>query len=105
MLEARNHQFKTYYSYHVKKLSIKQLTYNPCLIYSKEPFNVIGLQTNNTLFVKDVSFAKKEQVKLKKARFMAKEREHFTYNYNLKFNKGIIHLKNDKAKITLTQER
>jgi len=36
---------------------------------------------------------------------MAKEREHFTYNYNLKFNKGIIHLKNDKAKITLTQER
>jgi hypothetical protein len=61
------------------------------------------LQTDNTLFIKDKGFAKKEQVKLKEAKFIAKEREYLTPSHNLKFNSSIIHLKNNR--ITLTQER
>jgi hypothetical protein len=36
---------------------------------------------------------------------MAKERECFAYNYNLKFNSSIIYFKNDGSSITFTQER
>jgi hypothetical protein len=42
------------------------------------------------LFVVDTQFAKQEQLQLQKARFLAKERKRFVYNYNLKFNGGII---------------
>ena len=51
--------------------------------------------------MKDKGFAKKEQVKLKKAKFIAKEHEYLAYNYNLKFNRGIIYLKNNNSNITL----
>jgi azurin len=43
-------------------------------------------------------------VKLKKAKFIAKEREHLAYNYNFKFNSNTIYLKNNSSNITLTQE-
>jgi len=39
--EAGNHWFKTYYQYHVSKLKIEQLTYNPYLLYS--PSNGLGI--------------------------------------------------------------
>ena len=42
---------------------------------------------------------------MQKAGFLAKERERFTFTYNLKFNSGIIYLKNDGITLTLTQER
>jgi hypothetical protein len=61
------------------------------------------LQTDDTLFVRDKGFAKKEQVKLKEAKFIAKEQECLTPSYNLKFNSNIIRLENNR--ITLTQER
>jgi hypothetical protein len=79
-------------NYYFKELLIKQSTYNPYLLYSKEPFSVISLQTNNTLFVRNNYFAKKEQVKLEEAKFIAKEQKRFTLTYNLKFNSSIIHL-------------
>ncbi len=54
------------------------------------------------LFVRDDTFAKKEQLGLQKARFLAKERERLTTTHDLKFNSGIIHANN--TSITLTQE-
>jgi hypothetical protein len=59
------------------------------------------LQTDDTLFVKDDDFVKKEQVGLEKAKFMVKERERLTFTYNLKFNKGIIEI--NGITITLIQ--
>jgi hypothetical protein len=41
--EAGNHEFKTYYSHYMNELAIKQLTYNPCLLYSNRPFGIVGL--------------------------------------------------------------
>ena len=55
--EVGNHWFKTYYTYYTKELSIEQSTYDPCLLYSNEPFGVIGLQTDDTLFLTDNEFA------------------------------------------------
>jgi hypothetical protein len=106
VLEAGNHWFKTYHKHHLQELAMEQFTYNPCLFYSKEPFGVVGLQTDDTLFVGNEAFAEKEQVKLEKAKFMAKERERLTSTHDLKFNGGIIHLENDSnGCITLTKER
>jgi hypothetical protein len=55
------------------------------------------------LFLADKTFAEAEQIKLDKAKFMAKEQEQLTAEVPLKFNRGLIHLITDK--ITLTQER
>ena len=101
--EAGNHWFQTYHSHHVKELSMEQSTYDPCLLYSNEPFGIVGLQTDDILFVGDTRFAQQEQVQLEKAGFLAKEREHLTPTKHLKFNGGIIQLQDDG--ITLTQER
>jgi hypothetical protein len=57
------------------------------------------------LFVRNECFAKKEQVKLEEAKFMAKERECLAYDYDLKFNSSIIYLEKGSGSITLTQER
>jgi hypothetical protein len=101
--EAGNHWFKTYHSHHIKELSMEQSTYDPCLLYSNEPFGIVGLQTDDTLFIGDTTFAEQEQLQLQKAGFLAKERECLTPNKNIKFNGGIIQLQDDG--ITLTQER
>ena len=99
--EARNHWFKTYHSHYTNELVMEQSTYDPCLLYSNQPFGVVGLQTDDTLFVGDDDFAVKEQLGLEKAGFLAKEREQLTIDHDLKFNNGIIHV--DNARITLTQ--
>ena len=52
-----------------------QSTYDPCLLYSDKPFGIVGLQTDDTLFLADDTFAEAEQSELHKAEFMAKERE------------------------------
>jgi hypothetical protein len=88
--EAGNHWFKTYYAHHVKNLNITQSTYNPCLLYSNKPFGIVGLQTDDTLFLADKTFADTEKNELYKAKFIAKERERLTAVTPLKFNKAII---------------
>jgi hypothetical protein len=42
----------------MEKLKIKESTYDPCLLYMhKAGIGIIGLQTNDTLFVGDEEFA------------------------------------------------
>lgn len=45
-----------------KELSMEQSTYDPCLLYSNQPFGIVGLQTDDTLFVTDDHFAEQEQL-------------------------------------------
>jgi hypothetical protein len=66
------------------------LTYNPCLLYSNKPFGIVGLQTDNTLFLADKTFVNTEENKLYKAKFMAKKQERLTAVTPLKFNGAII---------------
>jgi hypothetical protein len=98
--EAGNHWFKTYHAHHVKNLNMTQSTYDPCLLYSNKPFGIVGLQTDDTLFLADKTFADTEKNELHKAKFMAKERERLTAATPLKFNGAIIQLVSDG--ITLT---
>ena len=65
--EAGNHWFKTYHTHHVKELGIEQSTYDPCLLHCKEPFGLVGLQTDDTLFLADSAFAMRESDGLAKA--------------------------------------
>ena len=102
--EAGNHWFKTYHSHHVNQLRMHQSTYDPCLLYSDKPFGIVGLQTDDTLFLADNTFAEAEQSELHKAEFMAKEREQLTADTPIKFNGGLIQLTQDGS-ITLTQKR
>jgi hypothetical protein len=88
--EAGNYWFKTYYSHYINQLYIEQSTYDPCLLQSNTPFTIIGLQTDDTLFLADNTFAEAEETKLKRAGFVAKEREQLTVNTPLKFNGGLI---------------
>ena len=44
------------------------------------------------LFLRDLDFAKEEQIQLDKARFLAKLCKQLTSTCDLKFNSGIIYL-------------
>jgi len=52
---------------------MNQSTYNPCLLYKNKSFGLVSLQTNDTLFLGNINFAKEEQINFKKAQFLAKE--------------------------------
>jgi hypothetical protein len=59
-------------------------------LYSNKLFGIVGLQTNNTLFFADKTFADTEENKLYKAKFIAKKQERLTAIIPLKFNRAII---------------
>jgi hypothetical protein len=102
--EAGNHWFNTYHRHHTEKLSMTESTFDPCLLYSHNiGFGIVGLQTDDTLFLGDNAFATAEEVKLKEAGFLAKEREKLTPTTPIKFNGGQIKL--EDGVIILTQER
>ena len=92
--EAGNHWFNTYHTHHTKELRIEQSTYDPCLLHCIEgsQFGVVGLQTDDTLFLANTSFAAAEETNLQKAQFLAKERDILTTESLLKFNGGLIQL-------------
>ena len=73
VLETGNYQFKTYYLYYVQQRHMDQSMYDPYLLQSNKPFGIVGLQTDNTLFLADETFVEVEQNKLYKVKFMAKE--------------------------------
>ena len=62
--EAGNHWFNTYHTHHIKELQMSQSTYDPCLLCTNTNtsatagFGVVGLQTDNTLFIRDDVFTK-----------------------------------------------
>jgi hypothetical protein len=101
--EAGNHWFNTYHHHHIEKLHMSQSAYDPCLLYTNNGFGVVGLQTDDTLLLADEPFAESEEMRLKEARFLAKEREKLTHSTPIKFNGG--HIRLEKDSITLTQER
>ena len=101
--EAGNHWFRTYHTYHTEQLRMEQSTYDPCLLYSTAPFGIVGLQTDDTLFIGNETFTANEEVELKKANFLAKTREQLGPSTPLKFNGGIIRLEGNS--ISLTQEK
>ena len=100
--EAGNHWFQTYHKHHRKQLQMEQSTYDPCLLHTNSNgFAVTPLQTDDTLLLADEKFAARE-MKLRKAGFLAKQREKLTKTNPIKFNGGYITMRG--VNITLTQE-
>jgi hypothetical protein len=64
-------------------------------LYSNKPFGIVGLQTDNTLFLANKTFADTKENKLYKAKFIAKEQERLIIATPLKFNRAIIQLVTD----------
>jgi Reverse transcriptase (RNA-dependent DNA polymerase) len=103
--EAGAHWFNTYHSHHIQRLHLTPSTYDPCLLYAKGTVTaIVGLQTDDTLFLADDNFAELEQKELDLAGFLAKPREKLTQDSPIKFNGGIITL-NKSGSIAITQER
>jgi hypothetical protein len=90
--EAGTHWWATYYKHHKEKLSMVTSSYDPCLLITteKETFGVIGMQTDDTLFLGSEKFTTLEDNELKKANFSAKPRNELSLNSNLIFNGCVL---------------
>lgn len=72
------------------------MIYNLCFLYTNSnSFKIIGLQTNNILILANNIFTDTEK---KKLIFRTKDKETFTVDYLIKFNRGLI-IFNNKKKI------
>ena len=104
--KAGNHWFNTYHFHHCEKLSMTQSIYNPCLLYTENSsstrFGIVGLQTDDILFLSDRMLAIKEEEQLYKANLLAQEREKLDIK-TIKFNGGYI--TQESNVIHLMQER
>ena len=60
------------------------------IIVKKEVFRVVGMQTDNTLFLRLKEFATLKDKELKKAKLTIKLREELSLKNNLIFNRCIL---------------
>ncbi|KAI1003692.1 hypothetical protein K3495_g4515 [Podosphaera aphanis] len=83
-----------------------QSTFDSCLLRCHKAglLGILGLQIDDTLFLANDRFANDEQIKLKEAKFPAKERHKLTEDQPLNFNGCTISLDADKNILRLTQE-
>ena len=65
------------------------------MLYKNKLFKIVGLQTDNILFIENAEFADKKQNNLKKAQFLAKNQNQLTFDKFIKFNKGLIYTDTD----------
>jgi hypothetical protein len=80
---------------------MEQSTYNPCLLYTlTNSLGIVGLQTDDTLFLADKTFADAEEAKLQDAKFMAKPCKQLTKQTPIKFNRGLITQEGNLIKLT-----
>lgn len=102
--EAGTHWYRTYHKHHRKKLSMVTSTYDPCLLICSKPsvVGILGLQTDDTLFLGDEESAKLEESELQKAKLIVKQSEKLSENNPLIFNG--CKLTSDGKVITLTQK-
>jgi hypothetical protein len=103
--EAGTHWWATYYKHHKEKLSMTTSSYDPCLLITttKGIFGVVGMQTDDTLFLGSEKFATLEEEELKKAQFSAKPRDELSCTTNLIFNGCVLTQDSDNT-MTLCQK-
>jgi hypothetical protein len=87
--EAGAHWYGTYEKHHRIKLGMGQSTFDPCLMVTQDPqgpFGIVGLQTDDTLFIGDPQFMDLENRELKAAGLIAKPAQTLTPETPLAFN-------------------
>lgn len=98
--KAGTHWFRTYHKHHIEKLNLTISTYDLCLLYNHQA--IVGLQTDDTLYLGTPDYVTQEETELKKAGYLAKATQKLT-DKDLVFNKGNISRIDDR--IELTQQR
>jgi hypothetical protein len=103
--EAGTHWWATYYKHHKEKLHMTTSSYDPCLLITtkKGAFGVVGMQTDDTLFLASDEFAALEDSELQKAQLTAKPRDELSTASNLMFNRCVVTIEPDGT-IHLTQK-
>ena len=93
--EAGTHWFNTYHRHHTEKLAMQQSTYDSCLLYTnKKGFGVVGLQIDDTLILRDKTFANVEHFHFHETKLLAKEKKKLISQHPIKFNGAHIKQKN-----------
>jgi hypothetical protein len=97
--EAGAHWWLTYFKHYCEKLTMKVLTYNPCLLItlaSSECFRIMGMQTDDIFGLNDDTFAIKKSQKLV---FTAKKKQFLTPDNPLFFNGCVFTVNKDILRI------
>ena len=97
MFETNNHWFFIYHKYHIKKFVIIESTYDSCLFHNIELFDLIDLQTDDTLIFVNNDFVIKKNEVIKTVNIMIKKRECFNTTNSIKFNDMKIELQKNKT--------
>ena len=90
---------------------MQQSTYDPCLLYTnKKGFGVVDLQIDDTLILRDETFANAENFHFRKTKLLAKNRNQLTFQHPIKFNDAYIKQENSSRQknsqfFYLNQER
>jgi hypothetical protein len=103
--ESGLYWFKTYYNHYKDKLKMRTSTYDPCLLITdegQEVFGITGLQTDDTLSIVTLAFARREQEQLDAAKLRAKLKTVLSEHNPIEFNGGRISIL--QGKITLIQK-
>jgi hypothetical protein len=105
--EAGTHWWATYYKHHREKLVIATSIYDPCLliIITKRAFNIVGIQTDNTLILRSKEFDTIKDDKLTKAKFSAKPKKLLSSETLLIFNGCILTQKKGDVAVELRQKK
>ncbi len=89
--EIETHWFNTYHDYHKKNLNMTKSTYDLCLLFiNQSVFELIEMQINDTLMLRNDRFAELKKSELKKAKLMFKKRKMLITLISIKFNNEII---------------
>ena len=97
--EAGTHWFRTYHKHYIERLGLTISTYDPCLLYNDQA--VVGLQTDDTLFLATKEYARQEETELRTAKYTAKPVEQLT-DKTMIFNGSDIDRKDDRIELTQT---
>ena len=74
---------------------MQQSTYDSCLLYiNKKGFGVVKLQIDDTLILKNETFAKTENFHFHETKLLAKNRDQLIFQHSIKFNGAYIKQKN-----------
>ncbi len=110
--KAKAHWFNTYHDHHKKNLNMTKSTYDLCLLFinqnessinhiNQSIFELIEMQTDDILMLRDDRFAELEESELKKAKLTSKKRKMLITFTSIKFNEEIIFI--DQKEILLNQ--
>jgi hypothetical protein len=106
--EAGAHWFNTYQKHHKNNLMMIESTFDSCLLHIEfifiNRFEVIDIQTDDTLILADDEFVTLKQNELVRARLTFKQREKLISTTSIKFNDDLISLSDNSLLLTQSKQ-